>query len=80
MRRLRLLMWLGLLLVRKVNRGYEMEDMTKMANKAIPSRHSTGCRCEECLTKDSYTKVAKWYDHNKEAARASVSQVSGLPR
>lgn len=57
-----------------------MEDMTKMANKAITPLHSKGCRCEECLTKASYTKVAKWYDHNKEAARASVSQESGTPR
>ncbi|KKL95937.1 hypothetical protein LCGC14_1849620 [marine sediment metagenome] len=57
-----------------------MEDMTKMVNKAITPLHSKGCRCEECLMKASYTKVAKWYDHNKEAARASVSQESGPPR
>ncbi len=47
-----------------------MEDMTKMANKAIVPEHNKVCRCPECLAKAARVKAA---ERNKEAARLSTS-------
>ena len=44
-----------------------MEDMTKMANKAIQYLHGKKCRCEECLMNAAFAKNVTQGRRNKEA-------------
>ena len=55
-----------------------MEDLTKMVNKAIPQKHISACRCEVCLTKLAYNKVAERNERNKASIQPSAQD--GRPR
>jgi hypothetical protein len=46
-----------------------MEDMTKMANKAIPYLHMKKCQCKECLLNIARAKAID-VERNKEAVSA----------